>query len=99
PSLGLSVHFDDGEELRTEISAKFHPAGVTRELEAAGFDVVGQWQDAAGDFALTLARKERSQPSVGRYRDEERSEEPSSGAPMVSAQSYREVQAATEALA
>jgi dimethylhistidine N-methyltransferase len=99
PSLGLSVHFDDGEELRTEISAKFHPAGVTRELEAAGFDVVGQWQDAAGDFALTLARKERSQRSVDRYRDAERSEEPSNGAPMVSPQSYREVRAATEALA
>jgi dimethylhistidine N-methyltransferase len=99
PSLGLSVHFDDDEELRTEISAKFHPAGVTRELEAAGFDVVGQWQDAAGDFALTLARKERSQRSVDRYRDEERSEEPSNGAPTVSPQSYREVRAATEALA
>jgi dimethylhistidine N-methyltransferase len=99
PSLGLSVHFDDGEELRTEISAKFHPAGVTQELAVAGFDVVGQWQDAAGDFALTLARKERGQPSVGVRRGGERSEEPSRAAPAASLQSYREVRAATEGLA
>jgi ergothioneine biosynthesis protein EgtB len=99
PALGLSVHFDDGEELRTEVSAKFHLAGVTRELALAGFDVVGQWQDAAGDFAVTLARKAMSRATVGRHHEAERSDEQSNGSPTASVQSYYEVRAATEALA
>lgn len=55
--LDLSVDFAAGEELRTEISAKFRPQGITAELNAAGLDVVQMWTDEAGDFALTLARK------------------------------------------
>jgi dimethylhistidine N-methyltransferase len=99
PSLGLLVHFDDGEEIRTEISAKFHPAGVTRELASAGFDVVRQWQDAAGDFAVTLAQKATGRVCVTRLEEDKQSDGPSNGSPTVSVQSYREVRAATEALA
>ena len=82
PSLGLSVHFDDGEELRTEISAKFHLAGVTQELALVGFEVVAQWQDAAGDFAVTLARKIDEVESVSDVvTKSEQSVEPSQGSP------------------
>ena len=99
PSLGLSVHFNDGEELRTEISAKFHLAGVTRELSLAGFVVVEQWLDADGDFALTLARRAGGRATVGRYLEGERPVEQSRGAPTASLQGYHEVRDATEALA
>jgi dimethylhistidine N-methyltransferase len=94
-SLGQVVHFDDGEELRTEISAKFHLEGVTRELAAAGFVVAGQWRDANGDFALTLARKEGGQVRVRQDEPVEQSRD----TPTASPQGYREVRAATEALA
>jgi L-histidine N-alpha-methyltransferase len=53
--LGLTVSFDDGEELRTEISAKFRREGIETELNAAGFELQRWWTDAAGDFALSLA--------------------------------------------
>jgi L-histidine N-alpha-methyltransferase len=55
--LDLSVFFDQGEELQTEVSAKFRPEGIVEELRAAGFATVGQWQDPEGDFAVTLARR------------------------------------------
>jgi L-histidine N-alpha-methyltransferase len=54
-ALGLLVHFDRGEELRTEISAKFRRAGVERELAAAGLQLTSWWTDPAGDFALSLS--------------------------------------------
>jgi L-histidine N-alpha-methyltransferase len=53
--LDLTVHFADGEEMRTEISAKFRRAGVERELAAAGLDLAEWWTDPAGDFALSLS--------------------------------------------
>jgi L-histidine N-alpha-methyltransferase len=53
--LDLAVSFARGEILRTEISAKFTPAGVTKELAAAGMRVLEQWTDEDGDFLLTLA--------------------------------------------
>ena len=53
--LDLRIGFTAGEEIRTEISAKFRRAGLTRELAAAGFEVTSWWQDPAGDFALALA--------------------------------------------
>ena len=52
----LQVTFREGEHLRTEISAKFRLSGVRDELAAVGFDTVSQWTDAAGRFAVTLAR-------------------------------------------
>jgi L-histidine Nalpha-methyltransferase len=53
--LDLTVEFAAGEEMRTEISAKFTPAQVKGELEAAGMETVRFWTDPAGDFGLTLA--------------------------------------------
>src|SRR4051794_17359833 len=53
--LELEVDFTAGEELRTEISAKFRRAGVERELAAAGFQLAEWWTDPAGDFALSLS--------------------------------------------
>ncbi len=53
--LDLTVYFAAGEEMRTEISAKFTPEQVRSELEAAGMETVRFWTDPAGDFGLTLA--------------------------------------------
>ncbi|MEY9925826.1 L-histidine N-alpha-methyltransferase [Catenulispora sp. GP43] len=53
--LDLGVSFERGEELRTEISAKFRPEGVARELGAAGFAVRHWWTDSLGRFGLSLA--------------------------------------------
>jgi L-histidine N-alpha-methyltransferase len=55
PGVGMEVRFHEGEELRTEISAKFRLEGVVAELESAGFAVAGQWTDREGRFAMTLA--------------------------------------------
>jgi L-histidine N-alpha-methyltransferase len=55
PAIGLSVEFAGGEELRTEVSAKFRRPGVTAELAAAGFALRAWWTDPAGQFALSLA--------------------------------------------
>jgi L-histidine N-alpha-methyltransferase len=54
--LDLSVHFDAGEELRTEISAKFTPARLERDLSAAGLRLVRWLTDPEQLFALTLSR-------------------------------------------
>jgi L-histidine Nalpha-methyltransferase len=54
--LDLPVHFSAGEELRTEISAKFTPERVRGDLAAAGLELVRWLTDAEGLFALTLAR-------------------------------------------
>lgn len=53
--LALEVAFAQGEELRTEVSAKFRREGVEAELEAAGLELLRWWTDARGDFALSLA--------------------------------------------
>jgi L-histidine Nalpha-methyltransferase len=53
--LDLDVAFAAGEELRTEVSAKFRPLGVRSMLDAAGFDPVQMWTDPDERFALTLA--------------------------------------------
>jgi L-histidine N-alpha-methyltransferase len=47
--------FGAGEEIRTEISAKFRRPGLTVELSAAGFTLTSWWTDPAADFALALA--------------------------------------------
>lgn len=54
--LGLDVEFAAGEELRTEVSAKFRRDGVRRELEDAGFELHRWWTDEEGRFAVSLAR-------------------------------------------
>jgi L-histidine N-alpha-methyltransferase len=53
--LGLTVRFAAGEEMRTEISAKFRPDGLRGELTAAGLQLFELWTDPAGDFALSLS--------------------------------------------
>jgi L-histidine N-alpha-methyltransferase len=55
-ALDLSVHFDAGEELRTEISAKFTPERLTGDLSAAGLELVRWLTDPDELFALTLSR-------------------------------------------
>lgn len=54
--LDLDVEFAQGEELRTEVSAKFREEGVRAELADAGFEPHRWWTDSAGRFALSLAR-------------------------------------------
>ncbi|MFI8438186.1 L-histidine N(alpha)-methyltransferase [Streptomyces sp. NPDC079020] len=55
PELDLVVPFGAGEELRTEVSAKFREEGVRGELDAAGLRLDQWWTDSAGRFALSLA--------------------------------------------
>jgi L-histidine N-alpha-methyltransferase len=57
--LDLAVHFDAGEELRTEISAKFTPERVRGDLAAAGLELVRWLTDPDEFFALTLSRPSR----------------------------------------
>jgi len=54
--LDLRVSFAAGEEMRTEISAKFRRERLESELGSAGLELAAFWTDAAGDFSLTLAR-------------------------------------------
>jgi L-histidine N-alpha-methyltransferase len=58
--LHLVVSFAAGEELRTEISAKFRPERIEAELAAAGMRIVAFWTDQDGDFGLTLAEPTRA---------------------------------------
>lgn len=57
PALNMTVEFEAGEEMLTEVSSKFRPAGVAEELEAAGLRRTHWWTDPAGDFGLSLAVK------------------------------------------
>jgi L-histidine Nalpha-methyltransferase len=54
--LDLEVSFAAGEELRTEISAKFRREKIEAELAAAGLRALRFWTDPDGDFGLTLAQ-------------------------------------------
>jgi len=54
--LDLEISFEAGEEIRTEISAKFRRNGIERELGTAGFSLDSWWTDPEGRFALSLAR-------------------------------------------
>ncbi|NEA21310.1 L-histidine N(alpha)-methyltransferase [Actinomadura bangladeshensis] len=54
--LDLGVSFAAGEEMRTEISAKFRRDRLAAELGAAGMEIAEFWTDGSGDFSLTLAR-------------------------------------------
>lgn len=56
--LDLVAGFGEGEEMRTEISAKFRRHGVESELAAAGLVLARWWTDPDGDFALSLSFKE-----------------------------------------
>ncbi|WP_216589327.1 L-histidine N(alpha)-methyltransferase [Streptomyces brasiliscabiei] len=56
PALGLAVEFEAGEEVRTEVSAKFRREGVRAELASAGLGLTHWWTDEGGRFALSLSR-------------------------------------------
>ncbi len=53
--LPLAVEFAAGEEMCTEISAKFRQEKVRGMLETAGFAITRIWTDPDDRFALTLA--------------------------------------------
>ena len=55
-ALDLSVDFAAGEEMRTEISAKFTRDRVEQTMADAGLRLEHWWTDAPGDFALSLSR-------------------------------------------
>jgi L-histidine N-alpha-methyltransferase len=54
PDADVTIELLAGEEIRTEISAKFRRLTIESELVAAGFRPLGWWSD--GDYALALAR-------------------------------------------
>ncbi|HUC60270.1 MAG TPA: L-histidine N(alpha)-methyltransferase [Streptosporangiaceae bacterium] len=54
-AISLAVPFAEGEEMRTETSAKFRRAGIARELAAAGLSMRHWWTDARGRFGLSLS--------------------------------------------
>jgi L-histidine N-alpha-methyltransferase len=55
PALNLEVSFAAGEEVRTEISAKFTRERLEGDYAAAGLRLTDWWTDADGLFALSLA--------------------------------------------
>jgi L-histidine N-alpha-methyltransferase len=55
PGVGLTVRFEAGEEMRTEVSAKFRQSGVTTELAAAGFTMRSWWTDPDARFGMSLS--------------------------------------------
>ncbi|WP_280494570.1 L-histidine N(alpha)-methyltransferase [Nocardia farcinica] len=55
--LGLTVSFARGEQMRTEISAKFRVPGLSAELAAAGLRAEQVWTDPDERFALVLATR------------------------------------------
>ncbi|MGQ0465853.1 MAG: L-histidine N(alpha)-methyltransferase [Sporichthyaceae bacterium] len=57
----LDLHLDiaDGEEIHTEISAKFRPDGIRTELAAAGLTLRKLWTDSQGRFGLSLSGPDR----------------------------------------
>jgi L-histidine N-alpha-methyltransferase len=56
PGLDLVVQFEAGEEVRTEVSAKFRQDSVQTELAGARMKLTRWWTDETGRFAVSLAR-------------------------------------------
>ncbi|MTE16396.1 L-histidine N(alpha)-methyltransferase [Nocardia aurantiaca] len=56
--LDMTVHFARGEDLRTEISAKFRPETLRAELATAGFTVTRAWTDPRARYALFLSERD-----------------------------------------
>lgn len=54
-ALDLAVDFAAGEELRTEISAKFRHEGLAAELAAAGLELAHWFTGPGQDYGLALA--------------------------------------------
>jgi L-histidine N-alpha-methyltransferase len=56
PAIDLDVSFQRGEEIRTEISAKFTRPSLERDYAAAGLELADWLTDPDDLFALSLAR-------------------------------------------
>ena len=54
-AIPLAIDFASGEELRTEVSAKFTPQRLADDLDAAGLTLEKTWTDSEGRFALSLS--------------------------------------------
>ncbi|MEU6379639.1 L-histidine N(alpha)-methyltransferase [Streptomyces sp. NPDC046909] len=66
PALGLAVDFTAGEELRTEVSAKFRQQVVRRELALWGLELT-HWWTAGQLYGLALAQPAAApRPTQGR---------------------------------
>jgi L-histidine N-alpha-methyltransferase len=57
PALDLVIDLREGEDLLTEISAKFTPEQFAGELAGHGFGVDVTWVSEGDEFALVLARR------------------------------------------
>ena len=55
PAISLQVDFASGEELRTELSAKFTEQRLADDLDAAGLTLRQLWTDSEERFALSLS--------------------------------------------
>jgi L-histidine N-alpha-methyltransferase len=55
-ALDLDVGFDEGEEIRTELSCKFTRESLERAYSEAGLELVEFWTDPERQFGLSLAR-------------------------------------------
>jgi L-histidine N-alpha-methyltransferase len=55
--IDLTIEFAAGEELKTEISTKFTRERLEEVYAHAGLELCGWFTDAAGDYALSLARR------------------------------------------
>ena len=56
-ALDLEIDFARGEELRTEISAKFTRGRLEADYAASGLELAEWFTDDEGFFALSLASK------------------------------------------
>jgi L-histidine N-alpha-methyltransferase len=56
PAIDMEVEFAAGEEMRTEISAKFTREQLEAIYREAGLEIVEWWTDPENLFALSLAR-------------------------------------------
>ncbi len=57
PGLGLAFELAEGEEILTEISAKYDRERAWKLLRDSGFEPVEWFTDAEDLFALSLARR------------------------------------------
>jgi L-histidine N-alpha-methyltransferase len=56
--LDLELEFAEGEQMRTEVSAKFRREGIEKELRTAGFELEHWWTDSEKRFGVSLARSQ-----------------------------------------
>jgi len=56
PGADVTLHFDEGDELRTEISCKYTRSSFARKLPAAGLRLDAWYTDPHSLFALALVR-------------------------------------------